>query len=89
MRAEVPAPFIAHFDRMLKVGRKGVAEVRHGTCAGCHLRLPAALTNRAKQDDDVHLCENCGAYLYFVPGESEPEAPAPRRHVRKATATPA
>jgi predicted nucleic acid-binding Zn-ribbon protein len=85
----VPAPFVARFDRMLKVGRKGVAEVRHGTCAGCHLRLPAALTNRAKQDDDMQLCENCGAYRCFVPGEPEPEMPAARRRARKVTATPA
>jgi len=73
LRVQVPAPVLAHFDRLIAQGRKGVAEVHHGVCSACHLRLPAAVTATGATDEDLHLCENCGAYLRFV---DETAAPA-------------
>lgn len=73
LRAQVPAPVLAHFDRLIAQGQKGVAEVRHGVCSACHLRLPAAVTASGATDEDLHLCENCGAYLRFP---EETAAPA-------------
>ncbi|MFI5335590.1 MAG: hypothetical protein ACHQ5A_02320 [Opitutales bacterium] len=81
LRNRVPAPVLAHFDRLLAQGKTGVAEVRHGVCGACHLRLPAAVTSRGADHEDLQLCENCGAYLVF-PGEEEPVAKPdrPRRY---------
>ncbi len=84
LRARVPAPVLAHFDRLVALGRKGVAEVRNGICSACHLRLPAATTAPGSNHDDLQLCENCGAYLIFPPAEEAVVAPvAPRRHRRR------
>ena len=84
LRASVPAPVLAHFDRLAALDRLGVAEVRNGVCGGCHLRLPAAVTAGRADDDDLQLCENCGAYLMFPTEEAPAAVPSarPRRRLR-------
>jgi hypothetical protein len=69
MRAKVPAPVLAHFDRMIALGRKGVAPVRHGVCSGCHIRVSIGTLASLIQPKDVYLCDNCGCYLLLQPEE--------------------
>ncbi len=83
LRARVPAPVLAHFDRLVALGRKGVAEVRNGVCGACHLRLPAATTAPGSNHDDLQLCENCGAYLVFPSAEEAVAAPVAVRRPRR------
>lgn len=88
LRASVPAPVLAHFDRLIARDRAGVAEVHHGVCGACHLRLPAAITAVGDKSDDLQLCESCGAYLRFPAEESvavtAPDEIRPRRRYRAA-----
>lgn len=79
LRTQVPAPVLDHFDRLIAQGRKGVAEVNHGVCGGCHLRLPAAMVVPSAEHDDLEICENCGAYLIFPTTEVEPVVRKRRR----------
>ena len=67
LRASVPAPVLGHFDRNNAVGRKGVASVVHGVCSGCHLRVASGTVAMMKGAPGLVLCENCGAYLHYVP----------------------
>ena len=89
LRASVPAPVLAHFDRLIVRDRAGVAEVHHGVCGACHLRLPAAITAIGDKNDDLQLCESCGAYLLFPAEEAiavtAPAEVRPRRRYRAAT----
>lgn len=82
LRASVPAPVLAHFDRLVALDRRGVAEVRNGVCGACHLRLPAAMTAGRSDHDELPLCENCGAYLTFPAVEVAPAVPPPVRRRR-------
>lgn len=82
LRTQVPAPVLAHYNRLVVNRVKPVAEVHHGVCGGCHLRL-ASWVRQAAHDDDLHVCENCGAYLVFVPDEPA-EATAKRPRARPA-----
>jgi len=66
LRARVPAPVLAHFDRLTAHGRKAVADVHHGVCGACHLRLPQATACNLAQRHELRFCEHCGAYLRFV-----------------------
>ena len=68
-RAEVPAPVLAHFERMLARGKKGVAVVRDGVCTECHLRLTTGKLANLAADNDICLCDNCGRYLYLSEAE--------------------
>lgn len=88
VRAQIPGPVLAHFDRLLSRGRKGVAEVVNGVCSGCHLRLPAATSARGATHDDLEICEHCGAYLTFPAVETAPPVvlERPRRRYRATAA---
>jgi predicted nucleic acid-binding Zn-ribbon protein len=94
LRAAVPAPILAHYDRLVARGKKGVAVVRNQVCTGCHMRLPIGTINTLLQRQDLQLCDSCGRYLY-IPEEvevaAEPVAVAPVKPVakrkRKALAT--
>ena len=68
IRGQIPAPTLAHFDRLLAQGRKGIAEVRNGVCSGCYLKLPTSMTGALT--DELATCENCGAFLSFAREEA-------------------
>lgn len=76
LRGNLPIGILVAHDRFRAAGKKSVAEVRQGVCAGCHLGLAlgdVAVLRRG----DLHRCDNCGRYLYLVeeePAEAEAEA---------------
>ena len=76
-RAEVPAPVLAHFERMIARGKKGVAVVRDGVCTECHLRLTTGKLANLAADNDIWLCDNCGRYLYLSEAEKVSMSAAP------------
>jgi hypothetical protein len=80
LRGKVPKPILDHFDRLIAQGKTGVAMSRNGVCCGCHLRLSSGTAARMPDETDIHVCDNCGRYLYMAPETAEVEpmpAPAP------------
>jgi predicted nucleic acid-binding Zn-ribbon protein len=88
LRAKIPTQILAHYDRLVARGKKGMAAVRGQVCSGCHMQVPLGVVNTLKQGQDIQLCESCGRYLYLPP-EGEPAAaeaavaPKPARKPRK------
>lgn len=70
LRAKIPAPILAHYDRLGDQGKKGLAVLRNQTCSGCHMRVPLSVVMDLKHAQDVCLCDNCRRYLYL------PDSPA-------------
>jgi predicted nucleic acid-binding Zn-ribbon protein len=77
LRAKIPPPILAHYDRLLAQGKKGLAAVHNQVCTGCHIRVPRAFVLALMHENDIQICENCGRYLY-LPEEKEPEISCPR-----------
>jgi predicted nucleic acid-binding Zn-ribbon protein len=65
LRTQIPGPILAHYDRLIARGKRGIALVHHQTCGGCHMLLPIGKINSLLHHDDIQLCENCGRYLYL------------------------
>jgi predicted nucleic acid-binding Zn-ribbon protein len=93
LRSKVPVPILAHYDRLVARGKKGVAVVRNQVCGGCHMKLPIGTVNTLMQGHDVQLCDTCGRYLYLPdPAETQfveavaAAKPAPKPRKRKALA---
>jgi predicted nucleic acid-binding Zn-ribbon protein len=93
LRHKIPPPILQHYDRLTDQGKKGVANVRHQVCMGCHMRIPIGAIVTLMQDTDIQVCENCGRYLYLSPearneqsadAASKSPAPAPTP-VKKTT----
>jgi hypothetical protein len=86
LRAQVPKPILDHFDRLIAQGKTGVAIVRNGVCCGCHLRICSGTSAGLARRTDIHICDNCGRYLYLPPSGSEvaaEESPRKRRPARR------
>jgi hypothetical protein len=91
LRQGIPNQILAHFDRLIAQGRKGVALVRSGVCRECHIRVPSGTAASLVQPKDLYLCENCGRYLLLPLDEIQAavESPAPLPSpVRKARRKP-
>ena len=88
LRAKIPSQILAHYDRLVARGKKGLAAVRGQVCSGCHMQVPLGVVMTLKHGDDIQLCESCGRYL-FLPPALETEAagpvasPKPERKKRK------
>lgn len=63
---ELPADVVAHYDR-LRARKNGVAlaELRDGTCQGCHLQLTAGELEEGREIGELGLarCVQCGRLL--------------------------
>jgi predicted nucleic acid-binding Zn-ribbon protein len=91
LRALIPPQVLAHYDRLVARGKKGVAIVRNQVCSGCHMQLPIGTVNTLMQGNDIRLCDSCGRYLYLPdPAENKfiehvaASKPTPKPRKRKA-----
>ncbi len=95
LREKIPAPILAHFERMIAQGRKGVALVRDGVCRECHIRVPSGTLASLVHPKDLYICDSCGRYLLLPldeiapPAEPPPPPPVPVRKTRKKAAAAA
>jgi|GEM_PF-392895 len=69
IRTEVPPPILAHYERLVLRGKKGVAIARKGVCSECNLRITNGRLIGLVHRKEVQLCDNCGRYLYLPEGE--------------------
>lgn len=65
LRKKIPAPILAHYDRLRHRGKKGVALVRNGVCTGCHMRMSIGTLATLMHGEDIQLCDTCGRYLFL------------------------
>ncbi len=66
LREQLPEVILGHHDRMRIKGKRSIAEVRNGVCFGCYIALPVGDRARMTAEEDLHLCQNCGRYLYMA-----------------------
>ena len=67
LRAVIPQPILAHYERFRTRGKKGVAIVSNNTCAGCHMKVTLAKVAMLMRGNDIQLCDSCGRYLCLPP----------------------
>jgi len=90
LRSKIPPQILAHYDRLVAKGKKGVAAVRNQVCTGCHMHVPIGVITTLMHDTDIQLCDSCGRYLYLseaadtkAPEETAKPNPKPARKARK------
>jgi predicted nucleic acid-binding Zn-ribbon protein len=93
LRAKIPSQILAHYDRLVARGKKGLAAVRGQVCSGCHMQVPLGVVMTLKRGEDIQLCESCGRYLFLPPAveteATEPDASSkPERKKRKRKKQP-
>lgn len=90
LRSGVPADLLRHYDRVVKLRRTGLSEVRDHKCLACQVMLRPQTYNEVRSGNQVVICDSCQRILYFDPATEvlveKPSAPARRRHHPKADA---
>ena len=86
LRALIPLPILAHYDRLRTRGKKGLVPVRNQVCTGCHMSVPIGKITVIMRGNDIQLCENCGRYLYLP--EPVETAPIAQEAVAKSVEKP-
>jgi hypothetical protein len=83
LRGKIPVQILAHYERLIARGKKGIVGVRNQVCSGCQMRLPIGVITTLMRNEDIQLCDNCGRYLYLVAEEVAPVPPAEVKPARK------
>lgn len=63
VRASVPRPVLADYDRARRVRADPVARVVGGACGGCHRLLPSARAREVLRGRSLVQCEHCRRLL--------------------------
>jgi uncharacterized protein len=61
---QIPEDTLLMYDRIrfAKDG-KAVVPIKRGACGGCYKTVPPQLNLLLRQNDEIHICENCGRIL--------------------------
>jgi predicted nucleic acid-binding Zn-ribbon protein len=60
-------PAVHHrYQRLAGRRTRVVVPVIGGTCYGCFVSVPTALSSDAARNDELSFCEGCGRFLYHV-----------------------
>lgn len=63
--SHLPRRLLDRYELLREVGRTPVVvAVEHGTCSGCHLRLPAMVECKTHRTPAIHTCPHCRRMLY-------------------------
>lgn len=62
--AELSEQLQGRYEGLRRRKADPVAEVRAGSCGGCHMKVPRATEIAAHHDDQLIECPNCGRFLY-------------------------
>jgi hypothetical protein len=93
LRGKVPPPILAHLDRLIVRGKKGVAIARNFTCSECHMKIPVGTVTVLMRGGDIQLCGSCGRYLHLEaalsPGSPAAAPPAKSRTAARKPRRPA
>ncbi len=80
LRKEIPMQILAHYDRLMARGKKGVSIIRNQVCTACHVQVPRNTVLTLMHGEDIQICENCGRYLSLP---ENPPAPEPAVKIKK------
>lgn len=68
LEQELPPHIRSRLVRFAKTGGRAVVSVINGICYGCFTAVSTASVAELRRNDEVNACENCGRFLYVVPG---------------------
>jgi predicted nucleic acid-binding Zn-ribbon protein len=66
MEASLEPKVRARYERLAGKRTRAVVPVLKGTCYGCFVSVPTALSSDAARNEEIRFCDNCGRFLYHV-----------------------
>jgi predicted nucleic acid-binding Zn-ribbon protein len=56
----------SRYERLAGKRGRAVVPVIGGTCYGCFVAVPTALSTDAERNDELRYCDHCGRFLYLI-----------------------
>ena len=84
LRSEIASDVVPYYDRVVKLRKSGISEVRDGKCAACNVMLRPQTHNEVRANDRIIVCDSCGRILYYVPPPEETASPEPSHRVAES-----
>ena len=66
MEASLEPRILHRYQRLAGKRVRVVVPVIGGTCYGCFVSVPTALSSDAGRNEELSFCEGCGRFLYHV-----------------------
>ncbi len=89
-RAGVPSNLLQHYDRVVRLRKTGLSEVRNQKCMACQVMLRPQTYNEVRSGEQVIICDSCQRILYFDPASEvaveKPTMVSRKRHRPKSDA---
>ncbi len=64
---QIEGEFLKRYGIIKKARGDAVVELLNGSCAGCHMVLPAQLVIRILKQEEMIVCPNCQRMIYVEP----------------------
>jgi predicted nucleic acid-binding Zn-ribbon protein len=68
LKDDLPPQVRSRLERFARTGGRAVVPVINGICYGCFTAVSTGSVADLGRNDDLNHCENCGRFLYVVPG---------------------
>jgi len=65
LRAGIDSGALLHYDRLLKLRKFAIAEVRDQKCSACNVVLRPQKYNEARTNQQILTCDSCGRILLY------------------------
>ena len=56
----------SRYERLASRNTRPVVPVIKGTCYGCFVSVPTALSSDADRNEELRFCDHCGRILYLI-----------------------
>jgi predicted nucleic acid-binding Zn-ribbon protein len=67
LAAEVDEDLLNRYDRLFaSKGDAAIVPLEHEVCMGCHMKITTQTAVRAKGEQEIVACEQCGRLLYYA-----------------------
>jgi predicted nucleic acid-binding Zn-ribbon protein len=66
MEEALPAPVRNRYQRLAGRSERAVVPVIRGTCFGCFVSIPTAVSSDADRNEGLRNCDNCGRFIYMI-----------------------
>jgi hypothetical protein len=92
MRTGISPDLLLHYERVLKLRKSGLSEVREHKCMACQVMLRPQAYNEVRSGQSVIICDSCQRILYFNPAhelaDTERASMPTKRRARPKTDAP-
>jgi hypothetical protein len=76
LRQGVNPDLLRHYERVLKLRKSGLSEVRDHKCLACQVMLRPQTYNEVRSGTTIVICDSCQRILYFNPANEKAAEPA-------------